>query len=570
MGGASAIAVSGNHAFLNAGGLQVVDVTNLSSPKLVGSLTEVSGKLAATSSHAYLADGYSFHVVEIINPTSPVLGIVEKSSGNYNDVAVSGLYAYATHSTSVFEVIDVSAPELPIILGSLSTPSPLGVCISGDRAYLTDAVGLRAIDVSNAASPFIMGSLSISGARSVAVSSPYAYVACYEGLKVVDIAASPSLVATVPVPEFPCYAVALSGSYAYVTGKSGFANTGLRVIDVSNPQLPTIAGGITIENTTLPSTDWEGISVEGSYAYIASSSGLQVVDISNAAAPFVAASLLMGGALDVAISGSYAYVNMGYPSRRIDVVDIREPLSPTLRATMGLRYPLNTTAGIVATSSYQYAVNNGALLISPLFCPGPCTPHLSNPNGGESYLAGAHTNVKWEYSPLQRCAVNHAQLHYSSDGGTTWDLVADVNGTSYVWRAPLVATQNGRLRVSVVDFSGVVGEDVSDAAFVVENPTGVGEGAPSVNRLYQNSPNPFQSDTQVMFDLAAKDNVALRVFDIKGAEVRLLAKGSYPAGRHEASWDARDGAGRPVAEGIYFLHLDAGLFSETKRMYVRR
>ena len=100
--------------------------------------------------------------------------------------------------------------------------------------------------------------------------------------------------------------------------------------------------------------------------------------------------------------------------------------------------------------------------------------------------------------------------------------------------------------------------------------TGVADALPTVHRLYQNSPNPFQRGTRTAFDLPEPGKVTLKVFDLSGREVRVLADAWYPAGNHEVIWNARDAAGHPVAGGIYFLHMEVGSFEATKRMYLRK
>jgi flagellar hook capping protein FlgD len=100
-------------------------------------------------------------------------------------------------------------------------------------------------------------------------------------------------------------------------------------------------------------------------------------------------------------------------------------------------------------------------------------------------------------------------------------------------------------------------------------PSGIGEKVPAEYRLYPNAPNPFRGVTRVAFDLPEPGMVALHIYDLSGRLVRVLADDWYPAGNHQVSWNARDRAGAAVAGGIYFLHLKAGSFSDTRRMYLR-
>jgi hypothetical protein len=561
-GGPYGIAVSGSFAYVSDDfrGLLVFDISNPILPDVVGSVYipnayQRGRKVTVDGTHAYVAAS-GFHVVDISNPRSPFLGDVNASY--FKDVAVLGAYAYATDYYSGLKIIDISNPSLPTIVGSVFTANSLGVAVSGSRAYVTDAGALRAIDVSNPASPFMTGSTGVSGGAGIALSGAYAYVACSAGLQVIDISnPSPHTVATVSVPDFPCYYVVISGSYAYVTGWN--QNTGFRVIDITNPISPAIVGGLTFS-----SGRWLGVAVAGSFAYVAGSSGLQVIDVSSPPAPAIVGTLNLGGSADVAVSGSYAYVTN---SSGIQVIDIRSPVSPSIVATMDLPGEANA---LTASDSYLFATNlTSSIFISPLFCVGPCLPHLSHPNGGETYLTGMRTTVSWENPTLDRCAVSYAQLYYSPDGGGTWNLAADhVLGTEYVWGVPELPSQNGRLRVVVLDDSGVIGDDSSDGSFVIESPTGVEDMVPATYRLYQNSPNPFASATRTAFDLPVGSRVKLEIFDLSGREIRVLSDSWYPAGSHEVAWDARDASGHLVAGGIYFLRMEAGGFADTKRMYL--
>ncbi|HET9234318.1 MAG TPA: FlgD immunoglobulin-like domain containing protein, partial [Candidatus Eisenbacteria bacterium] len=163
------------------------------------------------------------------------------------------------------------------------------------------------------------------------------------------------------------------------------------------------------------------------------------------------------------------------------------------------------------------------------------------------------------------------QIHYSADGGETWSLVADnVVGESYVWTAPMAPTENGLVRVGVLDDLGVMGNDSSDQPFSIRVATGIEPPLPMTYHLYQNKPNPLENATQIAFDLPIQARVSLRVYDLSGRGVKILKEDAFPAGRHTVSWDARDASGHPVAAGIYFLRIEANQFTDTKLMQVQR
>ena len=57
------------------------------------------------------------------------------------------------------------------------------------------------------------------------------------------------------------------------------------------------------------------------------------------------------------------------------------------------------------------------------------------------------------------------------------------------------------------------------------------------------------------------------LFDVAGRLVKELIDGEmYDQGCHEAVWNGRDDSDQLVASGVYFYRLEAGSYSETKRM----
>ncbi|HEX6790338.1 MAG TPA: FlgD immunoglobulin-like domain containing protein [Candidatus Krumholzibacteria bacterium] len=138
----------------------------------------------------------------------------------------------------------------------------------------------------------------------------------------------------------------------------------------------------------------------------------------------------------------------------------------------------------------------------------------------------------------------------------------------------VLATQSmsGRSTFSYVDESAVPGKSYRYMIGVVD---GEGEFVSPIQsftmpaastRLEQNMPNPFNPTTAIRFSLASKENVTLAVYDIAGRLVRSLVNGTREVGSHEMTWDGRDNAGASVSSGVYFYRLDAGKFSQTRKM----
>lgn len=80
------------------------------------------------------------------------------------------------------------------------------------------------------------------------------------------------------------------------------------------------------------------------------------------------------------------------------------------------------------------------------------------------------------------------------------------------------------------------------------------------------SPNPFASGTEIRFDLARSQDATVRIVDVTGRVVRVLASGAFPAGTQRLAWDGTDMAGAPVAAGVYFYRLETAGTAHTGRL----
>ena len=93
--------------------------------------------------------------------------------------------------------------------------------------------------------------------------------------------------------------------------------------------------------------------------------------------------------------------------------------------------------------------------------------------------------------------------------------------------------------------------------------------------LLQNFPNPFNPETWIPYTLADDAEVLVRIYDVQGALVRQLDIGRQSAGKYlrrqtAAYWDGKDQFGSSVASGVYLYTLEAGTFSKTRRMVIRK
>jgi hypothetical protein len=75
---------------------------------------------------------------------------------------------------------------------------------------------------------------------------------------------------------------------------------------------------------------------------------------------------------------------------------------------------------------------------------------------------------------------------------------------------------------------------------------------PDTASRLKNYPNPFNSTTQIDYELADDGEMSLVVYDILGQQVRVLARGYQAKGIHQVTWNGRDAGGIPVSSGAYF------------------
>jgi len=203
-------------------------------------------------------------------------------------------------------------------------------------------------------------------------------------------------------------------------------------------------------------------------------------------------------------------------------------------------------------------------------------------------LAGNHITVSrypCDGCPLPCPGKSSALIDDSVDVGDTYELAVSESGEPYfviatlmdddwvdgewVWE-PAAALTSARLRIRVYDASYVLVDEQEAYDVIDYEPVSAVDLQPPLI-LHQNSPNPFNPQTEISFVLPSRSAVHLRVYDVSGQLVRSLIDGTrIDAGHGSVFWNGRDDQGHPVVSGTYFYRLEAGGYTETKRMTLIR
>ena len=87
------------------------------------------------------------------------------------------------------------------------------------------------------------------------------------------------------------------------------------------------------------------------------------------------------------------------------------------------------------------------------------------------------------------------------------------------------------------------------------------ETIPVKYKLNQNYPNPFNPSTVISYQIPMSSHVTLKIFDVLGREITTLVSEEKNPGIYKVKF-----GGSNITSGIYFYKLNAGNFSETKKM----
>jgi len=89
-------------------------------------------------------------------------------------------------------------------------------------------------------------------------------------------------------------------------------------------------------------------------------------------------------------------------------------------------------------------------------------------------------------------------------------------------------------------------------------------------RLLPPRPNPARVRSEINYQLPKAGTVTIELYNVAGARVVTLVKGTKNAGSHSVVWNLKDDQGRRVANGIYLLRLSSGGTSALGKLTVIR
>jgi len=416
-----------------------------------------------------------------------------------------------------------------------------------------------------------------------------------DGLQIVDVSdpASPAVLGTLPLTERAA-AVAIVDSTTVIVGGRGAALGGVTVVDVSTPTAPAPVGHLFLE-------DPRAIAVKDTVAFIADATqGLVSVGVGTPSDPSMIGEPSGIAAEDVDVTGNFLLV--ATRTGGLQIVDATTPTVLSLRSTVLLPRVYGVegkgTSALALLGDDQAVMVDFTNSVQPTIL-GPVTfPGFAR----DAFWSGDTVLVAADYS-LERLLVVPAEqsvpaLVITVDAGSrplahvSWDPVSvpglaglrlyrDLGGSTDVVSAELLPPS----ATSVVDSSLTAGatvryrlEAVLDDGSQIEVARGTVTipGSASVGNAY---PNPFRpgGDLSVTVPFVLTNgggSPRVTIHDARGRMVRQIQMPDTPSsalgGFHQVTWDGRDGAGRIVPSGVYFMALQGQGLSDARRIVVLR
>lgn len=143
----------------------------------------------------------------------------------------------------------------------------------------------------------------------------------------------------------------------------------------------------------------------------------------------------------------------------------------------------------------------------------------------------------------------------STNNGTAWNSFNTGMPSAY---GIYSLAASGPYLLAGINLSGVWKRLLSEVTSVQKTPP---NQIPQLFSLSQNYPNPFNPSTTISYQIASASKVSLKVYDLLGREIATLVDETKLAGNYTATFRAAN-----LPSGVYFYRLQAGTFTQTKKL----
>ncbi|HET9252123.1 MAG TPA: FlgD immunoglobulin-like domain containing protein [Candidatus Eisenbacteria bacterium] len=511
---------------------------------------------------------------------------------------------------SQMELRDLDAPGLQSTMGG-GTGRTRRVAVHAGYAYVADYTGGLRIYRAAGSDTSLVGALPVTGftrVMDVALDPPRgrAYLAGMSGgLLVADVSdpSAPALLASMPFPEQVSSVAVVDSSLVVVGRRAPAAVGGLSFVDVTIPTGPVLRG-----EAAIALGDPRAIAIKDTIAFVADASrGLLSVGFGDPDNPAQIGPSSGIAARDLHRSGNTLLV--GTRGEGLQIVDVSLVGSPQLRSTI-FTPPIHGIARS-GNSVALFLADEGALVvdITDPFAPvsrGPIEVPGSPRDGaweGDTLLVTARTSLERFLVSPAATSVPSLQIELDPDvlvprARISWTVGTPPSGPALVgWNLyrdtlpiPPSAANPAGVRINdpllppsatqLVDDSVPVGVRLRyrlEGFFEDGSARKMAEGflqiapAPAAGRAYPNPFTPGSGVVTIPFTISLTDPgpVEATVHDTMGRVVRRMDV-TTTTGYGAVVWDGRNGSGRPVASGIYFIRIRGPGLDRSSRVVLVR
>jgi len=315
--------LTGDTVFIIAGGgVVIVDITNPASPQTI---SEVHARALVDfmyydneTKHLYLAAYFSgFEIWDLSDIVHPA----RLSRTPTDALPRGGIYAHAgylyviTYSSGM-NIYNIADPVHPEFISTTSITGNCGGYFAEDNfIYVLTSNAIRLYDIANPTAPILRDSYS-SSASGMLVSDGKGYIADQTGLKILDVTNPDdlTLLGGLSIPG-ACYDVAVIDDYAYVANNwYGGTEGGVYAVNISDPENPV--------QTDFYNSYFNAVAGTSDYITCTNSVGFTIFDISTAGQiVYLNETGMPGWTADVALKDGYAITG----SNGIRVFDVTNP-----------------------------------------------------------------------------------------------------------------------------------------------------------------------------------------------------------------------------------------------------